>query len=88
MPRGENSKASKAPVSSPESESSDKARKDKKKKQYKDERDSIKPRDSIIPATRVNAAEIGDKIKKKKKKKRDISEITCYNCNKLEHYAD
>ena len=75
MPRGEDSKASKA-------------RKEKKKKQYKDRRDSKEPRDSTTPATGVNAAEVGDKKKKKKKKKRDASEVTCYNCNKLGHYAD
>ena len=88
MPRGEDSKASKAPASTPESEPSDKARKEKKKKQYKDRRDSREPRDSTTPATRVNAAEVGDKKKKKKKKKRDASKVTCYNCNKLGHYAD
>ena len=88
MPRGEDSKASKAPASTPESEPSDKARKEKKKKQYKDKRDSREPRDSTTPATGVNAAEVGDKKKKKKKKKRDASEVTCYNCNKLGHYAD
>ena len=88
MSRREDSKASKAPASIPESEPSDKARKDKKKKQYKDRRDSREPRDSTIPATRVNAAEVRDKKKKKKKKKRDASEVTCYNCNKLGHYAD
>ena len=86
--RDEDSKAFKAPASTPESEPSDKARKDKKKKQYKDKRDCREPRDSTTPATRVNAAKVGDKKKKKKKKKRNASEVTYYNYNKLGHYAD
>ena len=88
MSYGEDSKAFKAPASTPESESSDKARKEKKNKQYKGRRDSREPTDSTTPATGVNVAEVGDKKKKKKKKKRDASEVTCYNCNKLGHYAD
>ena len=52
------------------SEPSNKARKDKKKKQHKAKRDST-------PATGVNKAEVGDHRAKK-----DISEISCYNCNK------
>ena len=88
MPCGEDFKASKAPASTPESEPSNKTRKNKKKMQYNDKRDSKKPRDSTIPAIGVNAAEVGDKKKKKKKKKRDASEVICYNCNKLGHYAD
>ena len=61
-------------------EPSDKARKDKKKKQHRDKRES---RDT--PASEVNATEVGDK---KRRKKKDLREVTCYNCNKQGHYAD
>ena len=88
MYRREDSKASKAHISTLESEPSDKARKDKKKKQYKDRKNSKEPRDFIIPANGINTAEIGDEKRKKKKKKKDASEVTCYNCNKLGYYAD
>lgn len=64
------------PSSTPDSKPSDKSRKDKKKKQQKNQWDFT------IPATEVNAAEIGDK----KKKKKDVNEITYYNCNKKKHY--
>ena len=85
---GEDSKASKAPASTPESKPSNKAKKDKKKEQHKNRRNSRKPRDFTTRATGVNAAEFGDKKRRKKKKKKDASEVTCYNCNKLESYAD
>ena len=88
LQREEDSKASKAPTSTPKSKSSDKARKNKKKKQYRDRKDSSQPRDSTTSATGVNAAKVGDKKRKKKKKKRDASEVTYYNCNKLGHYVD
>ena len=65
-------------------ESSHKARKDKKKKQHRDKRDSRESKDT--PASGVNVTEVGDK--KKRRKRKDPSEVTCYNCNKLEHYAD
>ena len=64
------------PTSTQNSEPSDKARKDKKKKQHKAKRDST-------PATGVNKAEVGDHRAKK-----DISEISCYNCNKKGHYSN
>ena len=62
------------------SSNKDKFRKDKKKKQNKNKRDSN------IPVSGVNAAEVGDK--KRRKKKKDVREITYYNCNKLEYYTD
>ena len=74
----------KHPVSTPTStstqdpEPSNKARKNKKKKQHKDKRDSRESRDTL--ASRVNAAEVGDK--KRRRKKKDSKEVTCYNCNK------
>ena len=80
----ENSKASKAPASTPESEPSNKAKKDKKKKQHKDRKES---RDSITLVNGVNTAKVGVK-KRRKKKKKDASEITCYKCNKLGHCRD
>ena len=61
----------------------DKARKNKKKKQHRDKRDSRESRDT--PGFGVNAAKVGDK---KKRKRKDLSKVTCYNCNKLGHYAD
>ena len=84
---GDDSKASKGPASTPTSaftqdyESPDKARRDKKKKQYKDKRNSKKLRDSSIPATGVNKAEVGGR------KKKDISKITYYNYNKKGYFA-
>ena len=88
MYRRENSKAFKAPASTPESEPFDKARKDKKKKQYKNRKDSGEPKNSNTLATKVNAAKVGNKKRRKKKKKKDKSEIIYYNCNKLGYYAD
>ena len=83
MTCGDESKI-KAPVSAPtDPEPSNKARKNKMKKQHRDKRDSRESRD--IPASGVNAAEVGDK---KRRKKKDSSKVTCYNCNKLGHYAD
>ena len=57
----------------------DNSRKDKKKKQHKDKWDSTNP------ATGVNTAEVSGRRRKQRK---DISEITCYNCNKKGHYSD
>ena len=68
----------KAPMSTSTQESpsnKDKSKKDKKKKQHKTKRDST------TPATRVNKVEVDDKRNK------DISEITCYNCNKKGYFA-
>ena len=70
-----------ASASTQDFEPSDKARKNKKKKQHKDKRDLSESRDSITPATGVNKAKVGGK------RKNDISEITCYNCNKKGYYA-
>ena len=85
--RRDDSKAPKGPASTPtfastqDYESSDKAQKDKKKKQYKDKKDFREPRDSSTPATGVNKPVVNSK------KKKDISEITYYNCNKKGHFA-
>ena len=75
----------KGPASTPASTSTDpeslnKARKDKKKKQYRDKKESW---DTLV--SEINAAEVGDK---KKRKRKDPREVTCYYCNKLGHYAD
>ena len=76
--RGDKSKAkASVPTSTQDSQSSDKVRKDKKKKQHKAKRNST-------PATGVNKAEVGDHEKKKK----DVNEITCYNCNRKGHYLN
>ena len=80
----DDSKAFKASTFTQESKPFDKARKVKKKRHHRDKRDSRKPRDT--PVSRVNAAEVGDK--KRKRKKKDLKEVTCYNSNKLGHYAD
>ena len=81
---GDNAKASRAPVSTSTQDfkPSNKAKKDKKKKQYKDKQDSKDSKNSINPAIEVSMAEVGDK----KKRKKDISEITYYNCNKKEYF--
>ena len=81
----------KGPASTPTSAStnpelSDKARKDKKKKQHRDKRDSREPKDSTTPASGVNAAEVGGKERRRNKK--DVSKITCFNCNKKGHYSN
>ena len=81
----------KGPASTPASAStdpkpSDKARKDKKKKQHIDKRDSREPKDSTTSASGVNAAEVGGKERRRNKK--DVSEITYFNCNKKEHYSN
>ena len=84
---GDDSKASKGPASTPtsastqDSELSDKARREKKKKQHKDKKDFKESRDSSIPVTGVSKAEVGGKRKK------DISEVTYYNCNKKGYFA-
>ena len=65
------------PTSTQDSQPSDKARKDKKKKQHKAKRD-------FTPANGVNKMEVSDHGKKKK----DVSEITFYNCNRKGHYLN
>ena len=64
------------PTSTQNSEPSNKTRKDKNKKQHKAKRDST-------PATGVNKAKVGNHRAKK-----DISEISCYNCKKKGHYLN
>ena len=89
MNHGDKSK-SKNPVFTPASASTqdlepfNKAKKDKKKKQYRDKRNSKESRDT--PASRINITEVGNE--KKRRKEKDPREVTCYNYNKLEHYAD
>ena len=71
--RGDDSKASKGPASTPaqDFESSDKARKDKKKRSQ-DRRSSREPKDSSTPASGVNKAEVGGGRQRRKDKK-DLS---------------
>ena len=89
---GDDSKASKCSASTPasastqDSEPSDKAKKDKKKNYYQGKRNSKDPKDSTTPASGVNAAEVGGKVKRKNKN--NVSEITCFNCNKKGHYLN
>ena len=87
---GDDSKASKGSASAPASastqgsEPSEKAKKDKKF--WRDKRGPREPKDSTTPASGVNAAEVGSKGRRKNKK--DVSEITCFNCNKKGHYSN
>ena len=70
-------------------EPSDKSRKDKKKKYYKDKKDPKLPKkDSTIPASGVNAAEVSRSGKTSKRNKKDLNEVTYYNCNKKRPFAD
>ena len=84
---GDESKT-KAPASTPtqDSEPSDKARKDKKKK-HQDKRGSKEPKDSSTPASGVNKAEVG-RGRQRRKNKKDLSGVTCYNCNKKRYYSN
>ena len=66
-------------ASTQDSEPLDKARKGRKRKQHKDRQDSTNP--ATNPATRVNKAKVNSR------KKKDISKITCYNCNKKRYFA-
>ena len=74
------------PAATQDSEPSDKGKKDKKKKYWQGKKDSKESKDSTNPASGVNAAEVGGKGKRRKKK--DVSEITCFNCNKRGHYSN
>ena len=65
------------PTSIQDSQPSNKARKNKIKKQHKAKRD-------FTPATGVNKLDVGDHETKKK----DVSEITCYNCNRKRDYLN
>ena len=89
---GNDSKASKGSASIPasasnqDSEPSDKAKKDKKKN-WRGKRDSREPKDSTTPVSGVNTAKVGGG-KQKRKNKKDISGVTCYNCNKKGHFLN
>ena len=89
---GDDSKASISSASIPasaftqDSESFDKAKKDKKKKYWQGKRDFKKPKDFTNLASGINAANVGGKEKKRKKK--DVSEITWFNCHKKGHYLN
>ena len=85
--RRDNSKASKAPTSTQESEPSNKARKDKKKRHYKNKRDFKKSKDSSTPALGVNMAKINGSEQRKRNKK-DLSGVTYFNYNKKGHFAN
>ena len=58
-------------------------RKDKKKRFQGQRREHTEERKEQTPATNVNTTDVS----KKKKKRRDISEITCFNCDKKGHFA-
>ena len=75
-----------ASASNQDSEPSNKAKKDKKKKYYQSKKDSKKPQDSTLPASGVNVAEVEGKERKRNKK--NVSEVTCFNCNKKGHYSN
>ena len=88
--RGDDSKASKGSASAPASastqgsEPSEKAKKDKKK-YWRDKKGPREPKDSSTPASGVNRTEAGGSRRKNKK---DLSGVTCYNCNKKGHYSN
>lgn len=79
-PRAEEPKEKTSAPRSEPPEPSEKARKEKKKKAQKDKRD----RKDSNPASGVNAT---DTSSGKTCKQKDISQITCYNCDKKGHYA-
>ena len=70
-----------APSRAKASEPSEQARKEKKKKRHQERRDK-----NQTPNSTANATEVQQK-KKKKNQDRDISKVTCFNCNKKGHYA-
>ena len=65
------------------SEPLEQARKEKKRKKHSKRRDKKEQ----TPASTANVTEVQQK-KKKKNQDRDVSEVTCYNCNKKGHYAN
>ena len=73
-----------------QTEASEKARKKKKKKGRRYGRDH---QEGSTPATRVNAAQPGEPKKKNDNKNcsdrtaRDLSQVKCYNCQKMGHYC-
>ena len=72
-----------------DSEPSDKSRKNKKKKQHRDKKDSREPKEnSTTSVTRVKVAEVGGSEKTSKREKKNLSGVTCYNCNKKRHFAN
>ena len=93
-PRTEESRSKpqepKASAPQHQAEASEKARKEKKKKDRRRDRER---REGSTPATGVNTAQTGEPHQKKKKKHRsdkaprDTSQIKCYNCQKMGHYA-
>ena len=76
-----------ASASTQDSEPSNKVKKDKKKKNWQSKRDFRERKDSSTLASGVNAAEVGGGEQKRKNKK-DISRVTCYNCNKKGHFSN
>ena len=58
-------------------------RKDKKKRFRGQRREYTGEWKEQTPATNVNTTNVS----KKKKKRRDVSEITCFNCDKKGHFA-
>ena len=58
-------------------------RKDKKKRFRGQRREHTGERKEQTSATNVNITDVS----KKKKKRRDVSEITCFNCDKKGHFA-
>ncbi len=83
-PRQAKDKVNPAKQGSEAKKSSEKGRKEKKKKGRQGWRERPNP------VTEINAAPAiarGGEGQKKKKKPRDISKITCYNCNKKGHFA-
>ena len=44
--------------------------------------------DSTTPASGINTAEVGGRGKTLRRNKKDLSGVTCYNCNKKGHFAD
>ena len=84
--RGDDSKTSKGSAPTPATSTQDsEPSKDKKKKYWPGKKDSKEPKNSTSPASGVNAAEVGGKGKRRKKM--DVSQITCFNCNKKGHYS-
>ena len=63
------------------SKPSKQARKKKKKKKHQERQNKEQTSASTANAIKV------EKKKKKKKKDRDISKVTCFNCDKKDHYT-
>ncbi len=88
-------KAKASPPASDQSEvtekAKEKARKEKKRRGHQGKRDRQEGQDGSPVATGANTTQATEGQKKKRRDgqgpKRDISEITCYNCNKKGHYS-